>query len=336
MNILLTSVGRRSYLVSYFKKSVGTEGEVHVANSSDISPAFQVADYSVVSPLIYDKEYIPFLKRYCLDNKIDAIVSLFDIDLPILAQSKSEFEEIGVKIIVSSKDVIDICNDKWKTFTYMTDKGFLVPKTYISIQEAHKAISDGILQYPVMVKPRWGMASIGVYEAENDNELDMLYNKVISNIKKSYLHFESEQEIDQAVIIQEKIAGQEYGLDIINDLEGIYQNTIVKKKIAMRAGETDCAETVNDLDLIEMGKKISITLHHIANLDVDVFLKDGKAYILEMNARFGGGYPFSHMAGVDLPTAIVKWLRNEKVSSTMLEAEVGVCCQKDLNLVRLK
>lgn len=336
MNILLTSVGRRSYLVSYFKKSVGMNGEVHVANSTDNSPAFQVADHSVVSPLIYDKEYIPFLKKYCIENHIDAIVSLFDIDLPILAKHKKEFGELGVEVIVSSEETINICNDKWKTFQYMTSKNFLVPKTYLTLEKVHDDLKKGIISYPVIVKPRWGMASIGVYEAENDDELDVLYKKVISNIKKTYLHFESEQEMNQAVIIQEKISGQEYGLDIINDLQGAYKNTIVKKKIAMRAGETDCAETVNNAELVELGERISNTLHHIANLDVDIFLSEGKPYILEMNARFGGGYPFSHMAGVDLPSAIVKWVQHEIVPSSMLEAEYGVRCQKDLNLVRLK
>lgn len=335
MNILLTSVGRRSYLVTYFKKVLGKEGEVHVANSSDISPAFLVADYHVVSPLIYDKNYIPFLKKYCVENHIKAIISLFDIDLPVLAKHKQEFDQLGVKVIVSCEEVIDICNDKWKTYQYMSSQGFLLPKTFISITDAFEALAEGGIQYPVIVKPRWGMASIGVYEAENQQELKLLYEKAVSSIKKSYLHFESEKEINQAVLIQEKLVGQEFGLDVINDLSGNYQNTIVKKKLAMRAGETDCAEVVDNVQLSILGKRISEALKHIANLDVDVFVNGEKAYILEMNARFGGGYPFSHMAGVDLPGAIVKWLKNETVPSSMLEATMGVRCQKDLQLVRL-
>lgn len=336
MNILLTSVGRRSYLVSYFKKALDSNGEVHVANSSDASPAFLVADHSVVSPLIYNSEYIPFLKNYCIQNKIDIIVSLFDIDLPILAKYKEEFQKIGVRVIVSSEEVINVCNDKWKTFEYMSSKGFCMPKTYITIDSAYEALRKNVIKYPVIVKPRWGMGSIGVYEAENDAELTVLYNKTVSNIKRTYLHFESEQDLNRSVIIQEKLSGQEYGLDVINNLNGSYRNTIVKKKIAMRAGETDCAETINDYNLISLGEKIANTLHHIANLDVDVFLCNDKAFILEMNARFGGGYPFSHMAGVDLPKAIVKWIKNEEVPISMLTAEIGVCCQKDLNLVQLK
>ena len=81
---------------------------------------------------------------------------------------------------------------------------------------------------------------------------------------------------------------------------------IVKRKLAMRAGETDCAETIENESLNNLGEIIGKTLRHISNLDMDVFLVDGTPYILEMNARFGGGYPFSHLAGVTLPLAIIK------------------------------
>ncbi|KZL93683.1 hypothetical protein [Clostridium magnum] len=112
MKILLTSVGRRSYLVKYFKEIIGINGEVHVSISSDLNPAFQCADKCVIAPSIYEDSYIPFLKKYCIENQINAIISLFDIDLPILAANKKLFEDIGLKVIVSDKTVINICNDK--------------------------------------------------------------------------------------------------------------------------------------------------------------------------------------------------------------------------------
>ena len=123
LNILFTSVGRRSYLVEYFKNALGGRGQVHVANSSNMSPAFLVADCHVITPLIYDSGYIPFLLEYCKNNNINAIISLFDIDLPILSANKEQFNKIGTQIIVSDMNVIDICNDKWKTFKFLKDCG---------------------------------------------------------------------------------------------------------------------------------------------------------------------------------------------------------------------
>ena len=127
MNILLTSAGRRGYLVEYFKKALDGRGEVHVGNSTPLSPVFYYADKSVVTPLIYSEEYIPFLLRYCEENGIDAVISLFDVDLYMLAQHRDAFAERGVTVIVSAPEVILTCNDKWKTYCFCREHGFLAP-----------------------------------------------------------------------------------------------------------------------------------------------------------------------------------------------------------------
>src|SRR5699024_421276 len=101
MNVMLTSVGRRAYMVKYFKEVLGNTGKVYVSNSDDKSIAFKYADEKVITPLIYDDNYIPFLLNYCKKNSIDILISLFDIDLLILAKHKKQFEEIGTKVIVS-------------------------------------------------------------------------------------------------------------------------------------------------------------------------------------------------------------------------------------------
>ena len=336
MNILLTSAGRRSYLVNYFKKALNGDGEVHAANSSGISPAFIYADKTVVTPIIYSDEYIPFLKKYCVENKIDAIISLFDIDLPVLAANREEFAKIGVNVIVADKDKVEICNDKWKTFLFLKENGFNAPETFISLEEAKSAIKNGRLKFPVMVKPRWGMGSIAIYEAENEQELDVFYNKTHRNILKSYLKYESKQDDDACVLIQEKLDGQEYGMDVINDLDGDYRHTVVKMKYAMRSGETDSAITVDNKELRDIGGRLSELLKHRGNLDVDVIIRDGVPYVLEMNARFGGGYPFSHMAGVNLPQAIVNWLDGRFVPDYLLIEETGVFSHKDIEIIRME
>ena len=335
MNILLTSVGRRSYIVKYFKDILGDSGEVHVSNSSDLTPAFVVADKSIVTPLIYEKGYIPFLLTYCKENRINAIISLFDVDLPILSQNKGLFTSIGVQVIISEKSVINICNDKFETYKFLMDNKFNAPRTYISLEEVFTALKNDEISYPVIIKPRWGLGSSGVFEADNDEELKILYLKTLNSIKKSYLRYESENNFLESVIIQEKLKGQEYGLDVINDLQMNYQNTIVKIKHAMRAGETDCAETVNNPVLKELGASLSNKLGHIANLDVDVFLANETPYILEMNARFGGGYPFSHVSGVNLPKAIVNWIQGKEVSKSLFKEKFGVLSHKDLNIVQI-
>ena len=328
MNILFTSAGRRNYLLRFFKEALGGKGLVHAANSAPICTAFLEADKSVVTPLIYDKNYVGFLLEYCKESQIRAIIPLLDIDLPVLAAGAKRFQDLGITLVASSVEVARTCNDKWETFGFLSGNRFNTPLTFNTLSAAVKAIAEGALSFPVMVKPRWGMASIGIYVAEDMNELYVLHAKTKRNIERSCLRYESAGSEDDAVLIQEVLSGQEYGLDVINDLNGAYITTFSKKKVAMRAGETDAAVTVKDAMLSDLGKTISRLLGHRANLDVDIIVSDRKPYVLEMNARFGGGYPFSHLAGANLPKAIVSWIEGKPADPECFALREGVTAVK--------
>ena len=324
MNLLFTSAGRRGYVIRYFRNELKGKGLVHAANSDPVNSAFLEADVSVVTPLIYDETYIDFLLDYCQQNAIVAIVPLFDIDLPILAANKSKFVDIGVTLVVSAPEVCQTCNDKWRTYQFLVKNGVNTTRTFITLKDATDALSKGGMSFPLVLKPRWGMGSIGLYIADTLPELKLLYRKVKSDIERTYLKYESRAGNDEIVIIQEKMNAREYGLDIVNNIEGIYITTFVKRKIAMRAGETDAAVTEKSDLLSELGAKIAASLGHVANLDVDVFLVDGKPYVLEMNARFGGGYPFSHLAGANLPRAILSWIEGKAADPSCFAIREGI------------
>lgn len=335
MNILLTSVGRRSYLVNYFKEALKPlSGKVFAANSI-VTYALRQADAFTLTPQIYSAEYIDFLIDYCEKNKITVLISLFDIDLPILAKNKQRFKEIGVDVITSEPEVIDICNDKWKTYHFLVQHNIKTPKTFISFVEAVAALSNKELEYPVIIKPRWGMGSIGIYKADNFEELQVLYNKVRNEIESSYLKFESSADIDQAILIQQCIISDEYGIEVVNDLQKNYVTTFCKKKLAMRSGETDQAITIENSKLSLIGKKLSSALGHIAILDSDCLEMNGDFYVLELNARFGGQYPFSHLAGANIPKQIVDWCANLVTNKDHTTISYNVLCSKDLTPVRL-
>lgn len=332
MNILLTSTGRRTYLVEYFKQALNGNGKVFAANSNFTYSLSQADDY-VLTPLIYSDDYIPFLLDFCIKNKIDVIISLFDIDLPILSKNIDIFKANGIRVVISSSEVIDICNDKWLTYKFLIDNKINTPKTFIDKELAIGEINVGKLIYPVILKPRWGMGSIGIYKADNINELEVFYNKIKNEILNSYLKYESEEYIDYSILIQQCIKGKEYGIEIINDLDANYVNTLCKVKLAMRSGETDQAMTVNDQLLTVIGEKLSETLGHIANLDVDCLEENGEFYVLEMNARFGGQYPFSHLAGANLPLQIIEWCNGKKTNLDNVTIDYDVLCSKDIKPV---
>ena len=335
MNILLTSVGRRAYIIDYLRdiyKRLGLVGNIIATNSDMNTTAMSVADKAFESPIIYDEKYIPFLLEICKSEKIDMLISLFDIDLMILAKNKSRFEEMGVKVIVSDENIINICNDKFEMLKYLKKINMPVPKTYIDLEEALKGADFDKNSY--ILKPRWGMGSLSIFEAENKKELEVLYEKAKRSIQKSYLRFESEADIDRAILIQEKIRGDEYGLDIFNDLKGENRAVTVKRKLAMRSGETDIAQVVENSELENIGKKIAESLKHIGNLDMDILFDGEKAYIIDMNARFGGGYPFTHSAGVNEMEALIRLCKNEKVNDLSVK-KYGLFA-KEISMLELK
>lgn len=262
------------------------------------------------------------------------MISLFDIDLLVLARHKKEFEEVGTKVIVSEPQIIEVCNDKWKTYNFLRDNGFNAPLSFLKMDEIIDKIAVGELSYPIVVKPRYGCGSISVSIAHDEEDLRYLTKKANEDIASSYLKYESAV-TEEKVIYQECLKGQEYGADIINDLHGETQNVIVRKKLAMRSGETDIAQLVDEPiiqdELLRLGK---IT-KHIANMDCDVFLVDGVPYVLEMNARFGGGYPFSHMGGCNLPKAIVDWARGKTVDKGVISAKTGITGYKEIYITEI-
>ena len=142
---------------------------------------------------------------------------------------------------------------------------------------------------------------------------------------------------DEYIMIQEKLTGKEFGLDIMNDLEGNNVAVSVKQKLAMRAGETDKAITLDLPEVREIGKKIGSALKHIGNLDVDVMQNENGEYcVLELNPRFGGGFPFSYEAGVNMPKAIIEWVKGNKVDAAILQPKYGKIFAKNDYLMEIK
>lgn len=335
MNILFTCAGRRNYLINYFKEALKGEGKVFATDMQLTAPALVDADVAIQVPAIYSQEYIPSLLRIVKENDINCVISLNDLELPILSEAKAQIEALGAKVIVADEHAIKIAFDKWETVKFLEAKGLKSPKTYIDFEEAKKAIESGGLKFPLVIKPRWGSASIGIDFPETMEELELAYKLQNIRLKRTILAEASKEDIDHAILIQEKIPGKEYGMDVLNDFEGNYVGTFVREKLQMRSGETDKAISVIDKRFEQVGKIIGDNLKHIGNLDCDVFEHNGELYVLELNPRFGGGYPFSHEAGMNTAAVYIKWLKGESDSSDFENYKEGLMFSKCDRLLRV-
>ena len=335
MNVLFTCAGRRTYLLKYFRENLSEDDKIVATDMQLSAPALQAADIKLQVPAVYDPDYINITLRICKEYKIDALFSLNDLELPILAENKDRFERIGVKVVVSDPKVIDIAFDKYKTAKWVESIGLLAPKTFVRVEDVKKALSAGEVEFPLFMKPRWGSGSIGLESISDMDELDTYYRLLMKKIKRTILAKASVG--DEYIMIQEKLTGSEYGLDVMNDLYGKNVGVSVKQKLAMRSGETDKVITV-DLPVVrEIGYRIGQALGHIGNLDVDVMQRaDGAYCVLELNPRFGGGFPFSYEAGVNFPKVLIQWIKNEVADISLLCPEYGRMFAKNDYLVEIK
>lgn len=312
MNILFTCAGRRNYLINYFKEALNKEGKVLAADEQMLAPAMVDADIAIKLPSIYAENYVTEIIEVVKNHKVNAIISLNDLELPILSKNKDLIEKTGTKVIVSNDDVISIGFDKWKTYNFIKSLGLNTPNTFIRLDEAIAAIENGSLKFPLVLKPRWGSGSIGIDFPESIEELKLSYKLQKIKLKKTILNKISQEDQDFNILIQEKLNGKEYGMDIVNDFKGNFFGVFAKEKLGMRSGETDKAKSIIDERFEVLGKKISEGLKHIGNADSDVFVVGDKLYLLEINPRFGGGYPFSHEAGINLAAIYIEWLKGNK------------------------
>lgn len=335
MNVLLTSAGRRNYLVHYFKEALGSRGRVLAADMSVNAAALQEADDAFILPDAHDPNYIVSLLSLCRSQQVKMVIPLNDLELPILAATKARFLNEGIMVVVSGTDVVSTCLDKYKTYLFAETNGIATPQTFFSTEDVRRALDAGFLNFPLVIKPRCGSASFGVEICHDWDELFHIHEISRKRLARSCVTgFNTATE--NGILIQAKICGLEYGLDVVNDLSGCYMTTFVKQKIAMRAGETDKAVSIDHEVLSAIGEKIGRTLRHVANLDIDVFACGKDYYLMDMNPRFGGGYPFSHIAGANLPAAILAWAEGKTPDPSWLNVHSGVAAAKSCRMVAIK
>ncbi|WP_375267079.1 ATP-grasp domain-containing protein [Planktotalea sp.] len=294
---MLTSVGRRKYLVDYFCDALNGSGTVVGVDMNAYAPALAACDRAYLVPPVTSPDYVDNLISIMISENIKMLFSLNDLELAILSKTRAKIEAAtGATVYVPKPEVVEVCADKWAMFNFATENGIASPLSFINLETASAAIVAGTIAFPLIIKPRWGSGSIGLYQVSSLEEMTVKFAECGEVIKNSIL---SDLGQDDAVIIQEFITGKEYGVDVLFDKTEAFAGFAAKQKLAMRAGETDKAKTVQPSAFEPLVHSLAKALQHRGNLDCDFLEKDGTLYLLEMNPRFGGGYPFTHLAGAN-------------------------------------
>lgn len=280
MNILLLSVGTRNKIVEYFRENVGGEGTVIATDMSRLAPALYEANKFYLVPGINETGYLEKILEICKEESVDAVLSLIDPELSILARNAEQFRSIGTTVIGSSYELCERSLNKWEMYQWLVNHGYKCARSYIEKEKFYKDIENGVISYPVFVKPICGSASIAISKVYDQETIELLFRQ------------------HDDLMIQEFLDGKEIGADCYIDMisEEVV-SVFTKEKIKMRAGETDKAVSFKNENLFSLIERFCKESGYIGQIDIDIFEIDGEYYISEVNPRFGGGYPHAYEAG---------------------------------------
>ena len=283
MNILILSCGTRNKLVRYFKECKKFD-KVIVTDCSEQAPAIYEADKFYIVPRMTEPGYIDCLREICTAEDINVLLPLQEDELLLIAQNQNCFRDMGIVPLVSDYDKVSLCKDKYMLNLQLREQGINAVSTFL----AEEYLDTAKNQMDVFVKPRFGAGSINTMRVRTKKMLEALI-------------LESETEL----IVQPRIQGKEYCVDVYVDTEaGEVVAYFCKEKLRMRAGETEKSISVKNDKIKELVIKAVSYLQLRGPLDVDVMEQNGEFYVLEINPRFGGGYPHAYECGISFPNCI--------------------------------
>lgn len=294
-NILILSAGRRVELVNAFLNEVKYRNLASKVLTADAKPhlsaACKKADASFELPRVSDPSYIDSLLKTCLKNSIDLVIPTIDTELQILTNNKQMFLDQGINIVISDSPLIQACRDKRLTSLLFESLSIDTPKIY--------SLSN--MQFPCFAKPYDGSCSIGALKINGPEDLTPAMRQ---DSKLMFMAFVDE-------------CHTEFTVDAYFDKTGSLSCLVPRERIEVRGGEVSKGITrqhaVYDYLLPKLknlkGAQGCITLQLFANIAENSYAA------IEINPRFGGGFPLTYEAGANYPRWLIdEYLLNKQIS----------------------
>ncbi len=281
LNVLISSAGRRVALMDAFRGALGRldlPGAVLAADASRLSAGFHHADRAYQVPRCLAPEFVPFMLDLCRRERVRLLVPTLDTELPVYAAHRAEFEALGTTVAISSPDTIRIGADKVATHQWLVAAG---------LPTVRQTTPDQVLAHPdawpmpLIAKPIGGSSSIGVAVVRSLEQLE------VATAAGGY-------------IVQTLAPGREVTVDTFVDRQGRALCAVPRRRLEVRHGEISKGVTVRHAGLEDLAKRTCEALpgaYGVLNVQIFWDPATDAMNIIEVNPRFGGGYPLAHEAG---------------------------------------
>lgn len=281
-----------------FRQAIGAlelDGALIAADMSPYSPAFQLADRRYLVPRCTSDEFVSFMVDLCQREGVRLLIPTIDTELPVYAANKEAFAAVGCNIAISDPATIAIGCDKLVTHAWLLESG--LPTVQQATAEAFLAMSDaehaqGGWDYPLIAKPVNGSSSIGVVVAETRDDIAAVADT------KPY-------------IVQTMAPGVEFTVSVLADRDGRGVCAVPRQRLEVRAGEVSKARAVRNAEVQELAIKVVESLpgaYGAINVQLFWDAETGAMNIIELNTRFGGGYPLAWQVGARYPQWMIEEL----------------------------
>lgn len=294
-NVLITSAGKRVVLTKIFQhtiRNLNTDGKVFTADMNpEMAPACIISDGYYIVPRCTDNAYVDRLLELCRLLNVGIIVPTIDTELLVLASNKNRFDEAGVFLAVSDLAFIKICRDKRLTEKYFSDKDIAVPK---AVDKFHPV-------FPMFAKPYDGSLSTNIHVIKNQNDLT---TEILEDPKLIFMEYINKEEY------------KEFTVDMYYGRDSRVKGIVPRERIEIRAGEINKGITRKN-DIVGFLKKRMEYLEGVRGcICIQLFYreKDHDIKGIEINPRFGGGFPLSYYAKANFADyAVREYLLGEEI-----------------------
>lgn len=296
MNILITSAGQRVSLVRAFQKELNNiidGGKVYTVDLNPLlAPACHVSDGYKSVPRVTDSSYLDELLQICKEWSVKMIIPTIDTELQILSNNINLFLNEGITPIVSSAEFINACRDKRIINDFFIERGIEIPIP----------MSKDNYTFPFFIKPYDGSLSKDIFLINSKEDLTDYH---FSNSKLMFMEYINPQEFD------------EYTVDCYYNKQNNLICVVPRKRIFVRAGEINKGVTHKNEIVSYLKERLNHISGAIGCLTMQFFFNpDTKRIIgIEINPRFGGGFPLSYLAGANYPS----WLIREYINDESIE-----------------
>ena len=295
-NILITSAGRRVELVRAFqvelKKKFPTSKVYTAEANPEWSSACRISDGFFSIPRVYNENYINSILELCIKKEIKIVVPTIDTELLVLSDSKELFLSNNIQIVISDFDFISKCRDKRQTNVLFKDLKIEIPG----------AIDKKNPSFPLFIKPYDGSLSKDIYLINSKEELT---DSLLNNPKLMFMEYINPRDF------------HEYTIDAYYDKNSDLKCLVPRRRIEVRGGEISKGKT-EKLEFYKILKdKLSFIKGAKGCLTIQFFIgKETNEIIgIEINPRFGGGFPLSYASGANYPEYIIsEYMMNEPIT----------------------